>query len=685
MSELKNTDNLKRVLPAYPLFVKDPNFSLWMCGEDFSDNNVQTWWGEEKSIYAFLKTGGETYGFLGRSSDFASMNVKKAVQVSLEAGIFDTTCVFVCGDTKLKVKFVSPLPLDDLSLLSMPVCYLEYEIENGKNAEISLVVNGNVSFNRAACSSDGLVRHGVVKQNGFESAFIGLVRQLPFSNTCDVIGADWGYYYVSGKSAFAMDKDDLFAYLAFGKKEYSHASDDRFVMAVNSGDKGVITLGFDEGYSIDYYGEYLKGLYLQNNTVFEALDYIMHSYAKVNEKLCSFEKDLYAKTQKYGDEYKNIIVASYRQSVAAHKLTKNRNGELLWLSKECGSGGFIATADVSYPSIPLYLLYAPELVKGMIRPIFDFAKKDVWNFDFAPHDAGIYPVCGGQLYGIKETDEKYYNKRFVSGGYNKVNTQFPVYLLPRGEYYEFSRQMPVEECANMIIMTGAAYKFDGDLSVYYKNEELLCMWAKYLAEFGLKPENQLCTDDFAGHLKNNLNLAVKATVGLGVYAELLKAAGKNEEADKNKKIAEKFAAEIISFANGKTHLPLTWESDESTFGLKYNFLFDKVLSLKLFPQGIFEKEIDFYIEKTAKFGVPLDNRKEYTKSDWILWCAALTDDLSKAKKLITPINDFLKFSSDRVPFGDWFETGDGRYLMFRGRSVQGGCFALMLNDFKPEF
>lgn len=671
---------LKRILPSYPLFVKDPNFSFWLGGEDFSDTNVQVWWGEEKSVYGFFKTSGETYGFLGRSCDFASMNVKKAKQISLKVGLFYTECEFLCGDAKLKIKFVSPLPLNDFELLSMPVCYMEYEIENGDNAEISLAVNGNVSYNRTVHASDGLVRHGVVKQNGFESAFIGLARQLPFSNTCDIMSADWGYFYVSGESAYCMDKDNLFGYLAFSKKEYDHGGDDRFVLAVSSRASGVIAVGYDEGYSIDYFGEHLKGLYLQNNTIFDALDYIMNNYAKVNEKLDCFEKELFLKAEKFGDEYKNIIFAAYRQSVAAHKLVKNSKGEILWLSKECGSGGFIATADVSYPSMPLYLLFAPELVKGMARPIFEFAKKAVWSYDFAPHDVGIYPVCGGQLYGIKETDEKYYNRRFVNGGYNKVNTQFPVYLLPRGDYYDFNRQMPVEECANLIIMTGAAFKFDGDLTLFNENRELLKKWADYLARLGLKPENQLCTDDFAGHLKNNLNLAVKATVGLKVYAELLKAAGDVAEAEKQNETAKRFAKEISDFAKDKTHLPLSWESDQNTFGLKYNFLFDKVLSLGLFEQEIFEKEIDFYLRKSNKFGVPLDNRKDYTKSDWIIWSASLTDDAEKAKKLISPIDEFLRSSPDRIPFGDWYETVDGKYIMFRGRSVQGGCFALMLKD-----
>ena len=44
---------------------------------------------------------------------------------------------------------------------------------------------------------------------------------------------------------------------------------------------------------------------------------------------------------------------------------------------------------------------------------------------------------------------------------------------------------------------------------------------------------------------------------------------------------------------GKTHLPLTWNSGEDTFGLKYNFAFDKILGLNLFNRELFEKEVDY--------------------------------------------------------------------------------------------
>lgn len=46
---------LKRKLPAYPIFLKDPNFSLWSVTERLNAANLQTWYGEEKKFTALSK------------------------------------------------------------------------------------------------------------------------------------------------------------------------------------------------------------------------------------------------------------------------------------------------------------------------------------------------------------------------------------------------------------------------------------------------------------------------------------------------------------------------------------------------------------------------------------------------------------------------------------------------------
>lgn len=670
---------MERILPSYPLFVKDPNFSIWMATEQLNDQDVETWYGEKKTIYGFLKTKGETYCFLGNAEKFASAGVKKATQTTLDVTAFATEYEFACGKTTLKVRFVSPLPLTDWELLSMPVCYMDYEIFGDDNAEISLFVGRNIAYNDVPETFDKRVRGIVVPMDGFETATLGLLRQMPMSPSADFGGADWGYYYLAGQKAWILDENELKGYLANGYLAFTADGDEKYLGAINKGSAGAILLGFDDHVSIDYYGEFRKGYYLENHTIFEALTELWYHRDACEEKLQVFEDDLVARAKPYGNEYKNVLFASLRQSIGAHKLVRDNKGEILWLSKECGSNGCIATVDVSYPSMPLYLLYAPEFVKGMMRPILKFARMPIWKYDFAPHDVGTYPVCGGQVYGVSEEKNKYIARLHEGHLFSTFKTHYPFYRLPANfDLYDITMQMPVEECANMLVMFLAVYQRDKDIAFFADNQDLCEKWVQYLVKYGLKPGSQLCTDDFAGHLENNVNLAIKATVGIGAYAELLKSCGDEENGAKYRKIAEEFAAEITRFGADKTHLPLTWDSGEETFSLKYNFAFDRVLGLRLFDDAIFDKEIACYLQKMEKYGTPLDHRKTFGKSDWLTYVAQLTDDIETRKKFIEPMNEFLKTSPDRVPFSDWYDVKDGKYYGFKARTTQGACFMLLL-------
>ncbi len=670
----------QRKLPCYPLFVKDPNFSLWVADDLLNTDYPKTWFGERKKICGFVDIGGQKYCFLGRTADFVPYGVKPAEQTDLKVTAFTTEYTFSVGGATLKVKFVSPLPPDDIGLLSLPVCYMEYELA-GSDGEVSVFVGGNIAYNDIPQTQDKRVIGDSFVLDDCEAAVIGLLRQLPLSNNNDAYGADWGYFYLSGQHTCVADGAALADYVKCNNRNISCKTEDKYIASFNTAQSGIVMLGYDETVAINYFGKYLQGYYLQNHSIFDALKYVQSNYTQIDKKLSAFDdklqSDIAAKCDGFSDEYYNVIVASLRQSIAAHKLVRDGD-DLLFLSKECWSNGSIATVDVSYPSVPLYLLYNPELAKGMMRPILKFARMPVWNFDFAPHDAGTYPACNGQGYGVKKSVEARLGTTYKPGD---VTTRFPTYNLPaNADVYDFAGQMPVEECANMLIMFYACYRSDGDISFFAQNADLTAKWVNYLVNNGLHPANQLCTDDFAGHLANNINLAIKATVGIACYAELLRAVGSKDDAEKYRKIAEEFAAEIETFGNKFDHLPLTWDSDGGTYSLKYNMAFDKVLGLGLFSDAIAEREVDFYLSKLNEYGVPLDNRKEYTKSDWLVWAAGLSDDKSKQGKLIASLDKYLRTSYERIPFADWYETKSTLHHEFLARSVQGGCFMLLLKN-----
>ena len=153
-------------------------------------------------------------------------------------------------------------------------------------------------------------------------------------------------------------------------------------------------------------------------------------------------------------------------------------------------------------------------------------------------------------------------------------------------------------------------------------------WARYLEEKGLDPENQLCTDDFAGHLAHNANLSIKAIMGLASYGKLCEMTGRAEEARKYRSLAEKFTAEWLKLAADGDHYVLAF-GNPGTWSQKYNLVWDRLLGFGLFPPEVARKEIAYYKTVQNEYGLPLDNRSKYTKLDWILWTSVLTENAER--------------------------------------------------------
>lgn len=203
----------------------------------------------------------------------------------------------------------------------------------------------------------------------------------------------------------------------------------------------------------------------------------------------------------------------------------------------------------------------------------------------------------------------------------------------------------------MLIMAAAVSQIDGNTQYVERFWPQLSQWAAYLKEKGLDPENQLCTDDFAGHLAHNANLSLKAIVALGAYAKMCKMAGRQAEADEYRRVAEEFAAEWPKLADDGDHYRLAFDAP-GTWSQKYNLVWDTLLDLRLFPADIARREVAYYKTKLNEFGLPLDNRELYTKTDWEVWTATLAEDREDFDALMEPVYAFVNQTPQRVPLTD---------------------------------
>lgn len=585
-----------------------------------------------------------------------------AIQKSVDVLPTQTYYTFVCGPVELDVVFTAPVMIDDLDLISTPINYISYQARSTDKKEHDVQVYIETTPQLSINEMSQPTKANVIKRNGLNYIQAGSINQPITGKKGDLICIDWGYAYLAGKNganttvslgeyekmkATFAQKGEL---LPTASELITRKADEMPAMAYSedlgkvstNGKSGFMMLGYDDIYSVEYMYERRMAYWKHDGkvTIFDAFEKAEQNYQSIMERCRNFDAMIMKDAEKAGGKkYAEICAASYRQVITAHKLFTDKEGNLMFFSKENNSNGCINTVDLTYPSAPLFLIYNPELQKAMMTSIFEYSASGRWNKPFAAHDLGTYPIANGQVYG---------------------------------------GDMPIEESGNMVILAAAIAKAEGNANYAKKYWDLLTIWTNYLVEYGQDPENQLCTDDFAGHWAHNANLSVKAIMGIAAYSELAKMLGMNNIAVQYSEIAKKMAAKWKEMAIEEDHYRLAFDRQD-TWSQKYNMVWDKMWGLNLFPEVI-EKEINYYLTKQNEYGLPLDSRKEYTKSDWVMWIAAMSPDIKTFQKFSDPIYKYINETTSRVPISDWHHTDSGEWVGFRARSVIGGYWMQVLMD-----
>ena len=562
--------------------------------------------------------------------------------------------------------FTAPLMLDDLDLISTPVNYISYQVRSIDKKQHDVQVYIETTPQLAVNKPIQPTIAKVIRRNGLNYLQAGSIDQAITAHKGDHICIDWGYAYIAGSinatSAVSLgDYNEMKATFASSgkllptraeittrqaKQMPAMAYTDNLGMVSATGKSGFMMVGYDDIYSIEYMYQRRMAYWKHDGkvSIFDAFERAKENYESVMQRCRAYDAMILNDAEQAGGrKYAEICALAYRQVIAAHKLFKDEKGNLLFFSKENNSNGCINTVDLTYPSAPLFLVYNPDLLKGMMTSIFEYSASGRWNKPFPAHDLGTYPVANGQVYG---------------------------------------GDMPLEEGGNMVILTAAIAKAEGNANYAKQYWDILTIWTDYLAEYGQDPENQLCTDDFAGHWAHNANLSVKAIMGVAAYSEMARMLGMNDVADRYAATAKKMAVKWEEMAREGDHYRLAFDR-ENTWSQKYNMIWDKMWNLNLFP-GVAEKEIKYYLTKQNAYGLPLDNRKTYSKSDWIMWTATMASDQATFEKFIDPVYKYANETISRVPMNDWHYTDTGTWVGFKARSVIGGYWIKVLMDKMQE-
>lgn len=589
-------------------------------------------------------------------SDAMQMATQNSVNVMATSSYYN----FTCGPVNLDVVFTAPMLIDDLDLISTPINYVSYQVTStdGRKHDVQFYLATSAQLTVNEMGQPTLSE--TVTENGVKYLKAGSEEQNILGRTGDLISIDWGYLYIpaiNGEIAVAPALDTEKEFVANGKLPKSATAPVRSTSRGNMptlaflNDLGSVSeardfmlIGYDEVYDMQYMHKNYKAYYARDGkTIFQAFEEFRDNYADYMTRCRALDKMIYDDALAAGNvKYAEMLAANYRLVMGAHKLFQDDKGHILYFSKENKSGGFVNTVDLTYPECPIYLLYNPTLQKGMMLSIFEYGlSPERQGKNCAAHDLGIYPQANGMHYGDS---------------------------------------MPLEESANMIILANAICRITGDGEWLKPYRSLLKTWAEFCLANGQNPGNQLCTDDFKGPSEQNTNLSIKAIMAVGAYAELIPYIGASSR-------------DIEKFEKAARNMALLWEADArdgdhyrmefhkpGTWSQKYNLVWDRMWGYNIFPAEVLDREINFYLTKQQKYGLPLDSRDLQTKSDWIFWTASMAPDTETFLKFSDRHYDYMNETTSRIPLSDYYQSHTGVTCNFSGRSVIGGLWIKILKD-----
>ncbi|KAF2490135.1 glutaminase GtaA [Lophium mytilinum] len=661
--------------PSFPLAVKSPYLSAWLpAGASGSNGGYlpgqwpQFWAGQTLGWAGIVRVDGTSYVWMGKPEGFDNFVNQTSAEYTSTKSIFTMD---VDGKVSVRVTFLSPINPNDLKRQSLIFSYMDVEVVSTDGHKHDIQVYSDISAEFVSGDRSDVAQWDSGNSGG-QVAFHKIWKQTPmlFSEKNDQ--SEWGNWYYATDSkrgltwATGADTDVRGTFSQNGTlpdskdKKYRAIFDHWpvFAFSVALGSVStepvntLFTIGLCQEDAIQFLGKHgvvsLPSLWTEYfDTDQAALTFFHHDYdnaVEASDKLDS--KVATDSIAAAGTDYLTITSLAARQAFGGVELAGTKQKPYLFL-KEISSDGNTQTVDVMFPAFPGFLYMNPDLVKMLLDPLFENQESGHYPNQYSMHDLGSnFPNATGHEDGKDEA-------------------------------------MPLEECGNMLIMVLAYWQQTGNTQYLREHYKILNQWTQYLIDEALIPKEQLSTDDFAGPLVNQTNLALKGMIGIQAMANIAAHTSHKADAKNYSSIAADYIDEWQTLGINKNstppHTTLNY-GNESSWGILYNLYADALLNTSLVPASVYAQQSDFYPTVAGKYGVPLDTRHAYTKTDWEIWAAAVASDDTR-DMFISGIAKWIEETPLDVPFTDIYETGgDGGFgdaPHFRARPVMGGAFALL--------
>ncbi|MEC3978685.1 glutaminase domain-containing protein [Amycolatopsis sp. H20-H5] len=658
--------------PATPLLVRSPYLSTWQGADNLAGSWSTFWAGHITALCGIARVDGVAYVFAGAPALPSGPALSVMTQTSLQVTGTRSSYVLTGGGVSLTVTFLSPVDPGDLRRQSVPFGYVSIQAASSDGRAHSVDLHFDISAEWAHGDNTARVTWaqqqsggmtmlsftpaspGVLGENGDQASWGSVVLAAPTGGVTWQIGQDTVVRAASaGQGGLGNTSDsaqpraisDRWPVLGFNKN----------LGTVSPGAAPApftLSLGHVRTPAVRYLGAELKPWWTHYWASWaEMVVWFDGDYPAALAAATALDQRLHddavtaAGGGTTGEHYAGICALALRQAFGGTELV-DRGGSPWGFLKEISSNGNMSTVDVIYPAFPGLLELSPAYLRLVLEPLFDYAERGGWPKEFAEHDLGThYPDATGHNDGNEES-------------------------------------MPVEESANMLIMSAALVQrlSSSDSAAFAAaHYPILRQWAEYLVGNTLDPGYQNQTDDFTGFIAHSANLALKGIIGVGAMGVIASATGHTADVQRYTSISRSYISQWVTLAQDSSnqHLKLAYDQP-GTWSLKYNGFADHVLGLDLVPSGVAAQEAAWYQSKAGAHGVLLDPRNNYTKADWELWTAAwLAGQPNIRTTLVEGVYSFANTTPQRVPFTDWYVVADATQRGFQARPVAGGYLALL--------